>query len=159
MGKKKKKEEEVLLKANTTRKYYLPFYVMTVILAGFLMYLDIKGVTVSWISIMGFFVFFFFGLNFTEVHRMNSAFKITPDHISCTYGIFNKNIKKIDYFAISDVYKKQNFWQWMLCYGDVQISLFSEDEATRIRNINRPSRFVEFLDEMMKKSRSKSKSR
>lgn len=154
MGKKKKKEEGILMRVRPTRKYYLPFYIMSVFLAGLLIYLDIIGITVSWVSIMGFLVFFFFGLNFTEIHRKNSVFKITPNHISCTYGIFNKNIKKIDYIAISDIYIKQNFWQWMLCYGDVQISLYSEDTSTRMRNINKPSKLVETVEDMMKKIKS-----
>jgi|SRR6056297_2952064 len=155
MSNKKRDKENILLKVSTTRKYYLPFYLLIILLAGFMIYLDIKGITLSWVSIVGFLVFFFLVLNFTEVHRMSSVFKITPHHISCTYGILNKNIKRIDYFAISDIYKKQNFWQWLFFYGDVNISLYSSEATTRIRNINRPSRFVEIVENAIKRARNK----
>lgn len=156
MGKKKnKKEEGVLMKARPSRKQYVPFYIMTLLLAGLLIYLDMEGITVSWAAIVSFMVFFFLGLNLTEVHRLNTLYEITPSCVRCSYErLLNKNIQKIDYIGISDVSIKNTVWQWMLGYGDVYIRLFSKDATIIIKKIDKPNKFADTVEKVMMRYRT-----
>ncbi|HKL24313.1 MAG TPA: PH domain-containing protein [Candidatus Nanoarchaeia archaeon] len=150
MRKKKKKGEEVLMRVRPSRKQYFPFYIMTLLLAGLLIYLNIKGITISWVSVISFMVFFFLGLNFTEVHRLNTLYEITPTNIRCTYDrLLNKNVQKIDYVGISDIYVKNSVWQWILGYGDVDIRLFSKEATIKVKKINKPNAFADTVEKVM----------
>ena len=101
--------------------------------------------------IYGAFVFLVF--NITETHRMSSSYSITPDDLTCRFGIFNKKIVKLDYLAISNLGVEQNFWQWMLGYGDIDVRLFSKENSVTLKNINHPSRFVKELERVMQEKR------
>lgn len=150
MGKKKKKKEEVLMKARPSRKQYIPFYMMTLLLAGFMIYLDVKGITIDWTAIASFLVFFFLGLNLTEAHRLNTLYEITPTNVRCTYDrLLNKNVQKIDYIGISDTYVKNTIWQWIWGYGDLHIRLFSKEATITIKKIDKPNKFADTVEKVM----------
>ena len=151
MGKKKKKKEEkVLMKARPSRKQYLPFYIMTLLLAGLLIYLNIKGITISWTAVVSFMIFFFLGLNLTEVHRLNTLYEVTPTKVRCNYDmLLNKNVQRVDYIGISDIYVKNTVWQWIWGYGDVNIRLFSKEATIKIKKINKPDEFADVVEKVM----------
>jgi len=138
------------MRVRPSRKQYIPFYLMTLLLAGLLVYLNIRGITISWISVISFMVFFFFGLNFTEAHRLNTLYEITPTCIRCVYDrLLNKNMQKIDYVGISDIYVKNSFWQWIFGYGDVHIRLFSKEATIVVKKIDKPSKFADTIEKVM----------
>ena len=147
---KKKRDEEVLVKARPSRKQYVPFYIMTIALAALLIYLNIRGITISLTAVVSFMVFFFLGLNLTEAHRLNTLYEVTPTNVRCSYDrLLNKNIQKIDYIGISDIFVKNTVWQWMLGYGDIKIRLFSKEATINIKKIDKPGRFADIVEKVM----------
>ncbi len=148
-----KEKREVLMKARPSRKTYIPFYTMAILLLGLLGYLHYIGKDISWYVLAGVGIFIILGINLTETHRMDSKFEIEKSSVICTYGIFNKTVRKIDFFAISDVYVSQTFWQWILGHGNLKIKLFSDENATEIKNINKPSKFSDIIEKQIIKVR------
>lgn len=140
IGNKKKKEKKKLnhLKIKSTRKVYIPFYFMIIIILGFIFFIKITGRELNKTALILMIVFIVLILKLTEIHRFSNSYEIGDSSLICSKGILTKNIKRIDYFAISDINVHQGLLQRLLGFGDVIVSLFSFDEATKIKNINNP---------------------
>jgi uncharacterized membrane protein YdbT with pleckstrin-like domain len=148
------KEEFVpnlVLRQRTSRKMYLPIYAMVLILIGAAIFLQFRGIEITNIAIWAIVIFTLGSLKFTEVNRLNHFYEINPMAVVHTKGYFKRISKRIDLFAISDVDITQNFWQRILGYGDVEIHLFAEKST--LKNINNPTKFVNFLEETIRKQR------
>lgn len=157
---KEKRRENVLIEARPSRKQYIPFYLMVLFLLGLLIYLNFKGVELSGGAVTAFLLFFFIGLNLTEVHRRNTLYRVTPNNILCIYDyLLNKNVQKIDYFGISDIYVENGLWQWLLDYGNILVRLFSKDATIKIKNINKPNEFADVIEKVMMDHRNPEKNR
>ncbi len=149
MGKKEQ------FKFRTSRKTYIPFYLMVVFLAVLLFFLSRDGFKVEPVIIGAGVIFLIVVLNLTETHRISSSYEVASDSLTCTYGILNKKVKKVDYFAISDMFVNQTFWQWLFGYGDIDIQLFSRENKSSIKNINKPLKFISVIEKMMAEKREK----
>lgn len=149
----KRKKEEVFMKVKVSRKLYFPFYFMILFLGALLIYLYYKGYEINMLMLVIYGIFVFAVFNITETHRMSSSYSITPDDLTCRFGIFSKKVVKLDYLAISNLGVEQNFWQWMLDYGDIDVRLFSKENSVTLKNINHPSRFVKELERIMQEKR------
>lgn len=150
----KKSDSETIMKARTSRKLYLPLYVMVFILVIVVIYLKTSGLSVNSLAFMGVLIFSIVSFLFIEVHRLRDLYEINPNSLVHSHGILNKRVKSVDFFAISDSDVSQHLFQRMFNFGNVNVRLFSgKDSATSIKNINNPRKFARFLEESMNKKR------
>ncbi len=149
MAKHKIKKDGSELTTRVSRKKYLPVYLMIFILLVTIGIAKVTGNTVGKpvLTIIG--VFTLFGIKITEVHRLRDKYEINPKCLIFTTGYFNKNSKRVDLMAISDIDIEQTLWQRILNYGDVNVRLYSNETKTSIKEINNPSEFAQFLEEKM----------
>lgn len=149
MGKKK-----FLVKARRSRKTYLPIYILFLVGAGLLLYLNnTRGPLGSEITI-AFLLAVFFGIKFAEFHRFRDWWGITENSFVESTGIFNKNVREVDFSSISDLDVSQPFLKRILGFGDVNIRLFINETSIHVKNINFPSDFADFLQEKIGERRA-----
>lgn len=92
---------------------------------------------------------------FTEIHRFINLYEINQNSLIHSKGIFVKKTKRVDLLSISDADSKQNPWQRLFNYGNVNVNLFSGDSAVPVKYIHSPTKFVDFLEEKTSKKRVK----
>jgi len=143
-----------VMKAKTSRKLYIPYYVMVLILLGFISYIKYNDLAINDYAFWGAVIFSFFVIKFVEIHRLSDSYEIHHDVLVHSQGIFNKKIKSVDFFAISDLDVTQNILQRILNFGDVNVRLFSKDSTTYIKNITNPKKFARVLEENISKRRA-----
>lgn len=141
------KINEGVLKTRISRKVYIPYYAMVLAILILFGILYLSEVSVTHVQLIVAIVFIIIILKITEVHRFGLLYEINPDSLVQTIGILNKKIKRVDYFAISDLDITQNFWQRIWGYGNVNVRLFSKDSTTTIENVNSPKKIAEFLED------------
>jgi uncharacterized membrane protein YdbT with pleckstrin-like domain len=147
---KVKKEDEEILKVSNTRKVYVPFYCMMIILVGALLYILYEGKEVNTFAlklVLGFCVFVFVA---TEIHRIYNSYEVNNHSVVHKKGIFSITSKRLEFGAISDSDVRQTLWQRLWGFGDVEIHLFSRENTTAIRDIDKPYNFVAFLQKKMR---------
>jgi uncharacterized membrane protein YdbT with pleckstrin-like domain len=147
------KEKEDFLIARSTRKIYLPVYAMIIILAAVATFIQSSGAELNDTALRTIFIFSIAGILATEIHRINNKYEITPNSLVHIKGILVKVTRKVDLLAISDADFKQNLWQMLLGYGDVEVRLFSRDSSTDVKNISSPANFVKFLEQKISQRR------
>ena len=152
-----KKEEVKKLKVRNSRKLYIPIYLMIIILFLTISYIKTSGKEVDDLAFKTVLIFSIGLLIFTEIHRLINSYEINAHSLVASKGILNRTIKKVDLLSISDVDSKQNIWQRILNFGNVEARLFSKDSTTSIKNINDPIKFADFLEKMMGERRDGSK--
>jgi membrane protein YdbS with pleckstrin-like domain len=145
----KKKEKEGVLKQRSSRKLYIPFYLMIILLIGLMGFIFFSGKALNTFALICALVFVFFVVKLTELHRLTNLYEINPSTLIHTVGLVNRNSTRTDFFAISDVDITQTAWQRILNYGDIEIRLFSRDNVTKVKDIDDPESFVEFLEKCM----------
>lgn len=148
--KKKRSFEGVFIR--NSRKIYFPFYLMTLILIGVLLYIYFKGYPVTILSIALVLLFVYSTIKTTELHRFMNKYGIKYPSLVHINGIFKKKEKRIDLFSISDAEVVQTFWQRIWKYGDINVRMF-EESVVIIKNINNPEQFARFLEYEMLKMR------
>ena len=148
-----RKEEQEILKVNNSRKLYIPFYLMIIILLGATAYIKYENKPLNDIAlklVLGFCVFVFFA---TEIHRFGSSYEVNNHSLIHRKGYFSISSKRLEFGAISDSDVRQNIWQRLWNYGNVEVYLFSRENTTLVKDINKPYVFVEFLQKKMRKAR------
>ncbi len=149
-----KSDSEPIMKARTSRKLYIPLYILVFILIAVVIYLKVSGLSVNPLALMGVVIFSIISFLFIEIHRLRDLYEINPNSLVHSHGILNKRIKSVDFFAISDSDVSQHLFQRLFNFGNVNVRLFSgKDSATAIKNINNPRKFARFLEESMNKKR------
>lgn len=133
------------LMINCSRKAYLLFYFMVIILVVIIGYILYSGLPLNYLALGGAILFIVLGFTFTELHRATHRYEIVPGYVSCYKGIFSNKYKKIALESVSDVDLRQNFIQWLLNFGTVNIYQYSEKSSFVVKNIDSPEKFVEFL--------------
>ncbi|HLA23710.1 MAG TPA: PH domain-containing protein [Candidatus Nanoarchaeia archaeon] len=137
------------LKVRGSRKIYIPVYLMIIILILTLASAKFMGKEVNNAAlrlIVGFVVAGFF---ITEIHRFGSWYEVNTNSLVVSRGILSRTTRRVDLVSVSDADTRQRMWQRMLNYGDVRARLFSKETTVLIKNINNPSRFVDFLEKNM----------
>lgn len=146
------------LTLRNSRKIYIPIYIMVLILLSVILWIYFSGKPLTYFSIALVILFSYFAIKSTEIHRLTNKYEIKSPTLIHTTGLFNKNERRVDLFAVSDADVLQNLWQRIWRYGDVRVRLFSAESTTIIRNINNPQQFASFLEgEMLKLRRGISK--
>jgi len=148
----KVEEEPEILKTSNTRKLYIPFYAMAIILLITLAYIKINNLPLNPAAIRLAFGFLVFIIIVTEIHRLGNAYEINDTSIIHRKGYFTIETKRIQFGGISDSEVKQNIWQRLFLYGDIEVHMYSRESKALIKNINKPFRFVNFLQNKMKQS-------
>lgn len=137
-----------VFKVRNSRKVYFLLYLMAVILLIAVTYIKISGRPLDDMAFKLVLAFVIAVLIATEIHRLGNSYEITENSVVLRKGYFTIISKRIEFGAISDIDVKQNLWQRLLSYGNVQIFKFSEKSI--IKNINKPFKFVSFLSERMR---------
>jgi uncharacterized membrane protein YdbT with pleckstrin-like domain len=137
------------LKIRSTRKLYIPIYFMVIVLVILLIYikfsskyLDVNGFKAAVLFILGVLIF-------SEVHRYGNSYEINDNSFIHKKGYLTTTSKRVEFGAISDSDIRQTLWQRLFSYGDVEIHRFAE--ITVIKNINKPVKFLNFLEKKMSK--------
>lgn len=146
-------EKEEVLKARCSRKAYIPVYFMILILISTSVYIKYSGKEIDSLALNLMIVFSIFGVIATELHRISNLYEINDNSLVHIKGIFFKTTRRTDLLAVSDAELKQNPWQQLLNFGNVDAIVFSRDSTTYIKNIDNPSKFLDFLEEKMNKKR------
>lgn len=94
-------------------------------------------------------------IKFAEIHRIKDWWAVTENSIVQSTGIFNKNVREVDFSSISDIDLDKSFFKRFLNYGHINVRLFLNETSIKIENINRPEEFMEELQRIMSNSRSK----
>lgn len=153
------KPKEVM-RVRGSRKKYIPLYLMVIAVIVFLVIINNNGVEMSRFLFAFSIVFIILVLKFTEVHRFYNLYEINPGFLVHRKGIFNVKTRSVNFGSVSDLDVRQNPWQWLLGFGDVHVRIFSEDTEEVIKDINKPHKFAEFLENyLMQITRSSSTQR
>ena len=147
-------DSKKVMKVRTTRKLYIPLYLMTIILIIVIGVIKLKEMQLSQSALIGVIVFIVIIVLFVEVHRFKDLYEINQNSLVHSHGILNKKIKSSDFFAISDFDVNQKLWQRLFGFGDVNVRLVSHDSSTAVKNINNPTKFAAFLEESISKKRT-----
>jgi uncharacterized membrane protein YdbT with pleckstrin-like domain len=151
MAKKEAFPAEKILRLRTTRKLYVPVYLMIIILLITVTVLKFRGYPINILVIWAIGIFIIGSIKATELHRLKDLYEINPLSVVHTEGYLKKISKRLDLFAISDLDIMQSFWQRILGYGDVYIHLFAEKRP--IKNISNPQKFADFLEKTIREQR------
>ncbi|MEX0920396.1 MAG: PH domain-containing protein [Candidatus Pacearchaeota archaeon] len=150
--KKEDKGEEEIIKIRNSRKVYLPVYVMILILLGFIVYIKINDLPLNRTALIGVIVFVILGIKFAEVHRLFHSYELTPGYVVHTFGYVSRDMTRIFIPTISDLILKQNGWQRLLNYGNIEVHRYSDGSAIDLRNIPNPSKLLKILENRLSES-------
>ena len=146
---KRIEKEKSFMKLRGSRKAYLGIYVMILVLIGVLIYLKKNGLYINNYVFWGIIGFVVLGVKGTEIHRFRVYYEISTHYLIQSNGIFSKHLSQIHMPTISDIIIKQNLWQRILNYGDIDIHRFTVGPLLTIKRINNPSGFAELLEMRM----------
>lgn len=149
------KKEEILLKVWRSRKAYVPFYFLIIVIIGAFLYFYFKGVEISSNNIIIFVIVIILLIKFTEIHRIRDWWAITETSLVESRGIINKNIREIDFASISDIDLNQWIYKRILGYGTINIRRFLNEASISVKNINNPEKFLDILQDAIRKSKVK----
>ena len=150
---KKGKTKEGILRLRTSRKLYIPFYVMAITLVIFLGYIKFSERPLSNFSVKLVIAFVILVFIVTEIHRLGNLYEINDKSVVHTNGYFSTVSKRVEFGAISDIDILQGPWQRIIKFG--HITLFKFSEGPTLKNINRPKDFVDYLQYKMRAFRSR----
>lgn len=143
-----KKEKEVKI-IRTSRKSYLFFYALIIIIFGTMGIIKYLGLEITTFSIVSAIVFAVLIIKFTEIHRLNTFYRITPTHLLKSVGLFEKDVKRVSYPSISHVNLHQGVLDRFLGIGSLVVYQFSTANATLIKNINKPDDLLEEISQYL----------
>jgi len=147
--KKRRGPKSNVMKVRTSRKIYIPIYLMIFVLVSAVVFIKYRGFLINKYVLILVVVFIVLAIKYTEIHRFSRWYEVNSNSLVHKEGILSKKIKNLDLCAISDIDVSQNLWQRLLGYGDISVRLFSEVSHTEIKNINDPAKFGNFLEKMM----------
>lgn len=150
---KKGKIKSEFLRIRTSRKLYIPFYAMSVVLLIFLAYIKFSGRPLSDFSVKLVIAFVILVFIVTEIHRLGNLYEINERSVVHTNGYFSTVSKRVEFGAISDIDILQGPWQRIMKFG--HITLFKFSEGPTLKNINRPKDFVDYLQNKMRVFRTR----
>lgn len=148
-------KRKYLMKVRKSRRSFLGIYLMVLIVIffmGYINYIGIKPSTTAWVVSIA---FIYFSVKYIEYTRIKDWWAITERSIVQSQGLFNKNIREIDFSSISDLDLEQAFFKRILNYGNVNVRLFLNETSIKIINITRPERFIEKLQSLINENRRK----
>lgn len=142
-------KEGEILKVSNSRKVYIPFYFMVFILLATIIYAKFIEKPINQLAIVFSLSFSVFVVAATEIHRILESYEVNNHSIIHRTGIINITSKRLEFTAVSDSEVKQNLWQRLFSYGNVEVHSFSKENVTCIKNIDDPYSFTRFLQKKM----------
>ena len=155
MSRKKEKEVKNSMKVRNSRKLYFPIYLMIFILIATIAFIKYNGLPLNNLVLILTGLFVLFSIKAVEIHRLCNSYEIDGNSLIHSTGLFNRKTRNMDFFAISDIEIKQNFWQRLLGYGNVGVRLYSGESDSPIKSINNPAKFGRFLRKMIEIKRKR----
>ncbi len=149
------KKRNYLIKVRRSRKSFLGYYLMILIVMGLLFHLYRIGDNPNKLALNSSIIFIFLILIYIEYTRLKDWWAITEGSIVQSQGLLNKNIREIDFSSISDLDLDQTFSKRILNYGNINVRLFLNETSIKIPNINKPEIFIEELQGLISGSRRK----
>ena len=143
------KEVESLLKVRTSRRIYIPIYIMILILLGTAGYIEFSGKNLNTTIFGAVVAFSVIAIISTEFHRYSHLYELNNIAIMHTKGIFFKVKKRTDLLVVSDIEMEQSPWQMLLGIGNVDVMVFSKDSSTCMKNIDHPLMVTELVEKKM----------
>ena len=148
-------KEEVLHTFKKSRKAYLPEYLCGFFLLAVLALVYIKG-----ISLGSYVLYFILGISFfsfgtAEISRMMNKYLITPSKLIIIRGVMKQHKKNVYFYSmgfVPDINIHQGRMQRLLNYGSISVS-GSGSDAFVIKDINKPKKMMEQMEDMIQKSR------
>ena len=137
------------LKVRNSRKTYIPIYLMIIILISILIYLTVMKKPLNSLTFKLILAFSLISISASEIHRLYDSYELIRSSLVHTKGYFTKESRKMDLSAISDLLIVQNIWQRIFSYGNINVTLFSGENAIQIKNINNPSHLVDKILERL----------
>lgn len=147
------KKDHFILKVRQSRKGFFTAYLMAIIVIIILSYLYLNEHKIEKIPLLISTVFIVLCIKYVEYNILSNWWAITDSTVVQSTGLFNKNIRSVDFPAISDFDIDQAFFKRIFDYGDVNIYLFSPKTKMTIKNINNPEEFFNVLESSLKKWR------
>ena len=138
MAKKKVK----IRKIRTSRKSYIPYYLMALVVLIIITYIKLKGLPMNKNLFIASIIFIIAVIKITEVHRMTHHYELTPHALEKVEGIFWQKIKRMSYHSINQLHLTQSLWDKLLDIGTVEVTQFSDTVRTEIKNIDKPREFI-----------------
>lgn len=138
-----------ILRVRNSRKIYIPFYLMIIILVAVVIYIKLSGKPIDDTAFKLSLAFIIAVLIATEIHRLGNYYEINDNSVVHKNGYFSIVLKRLEFNAISDSHTNQTLLERLLSYGDVEIHMFAKENNLIIKNINNPFKFVEFLGSKM----------
>jgi len=148
------KKREYLIKVKKSRKSYFLLYLMVIFILSLIGYLFYKGYSINKLALIISFVFAFLILKFTEIDRFKDWWAITESSLVQSKGIFNKNVREIDFSSISDLDLDQTFFKRILNYGNINVRLFLNETSIKIVDITRPKEFIEEFQKIVSNNKN-----
>jgi membrane protein YdbS with pleckstrin-like domain len=142
-------KRKYLLKVRRSRKTYFLLYLMIISIISLISYFYYNGYSLSPFALIVSSLFILLVIKFTELHRFKEWWAITPSSIIQGTGIFNKNVRDINFSSISDLDLDQSFFKRILNYGNVNVRLFLNETSIKIIDINKPEEFIEELQRII----------
>ncbi len=147
---------EKILHVNNSRKVYVFIYLMMIIVAGLIIYIKVMGLPLNKNAFIGAVSFIVLGILITEIHRKRVSYEITTLYLIDNKGILSKKSKKILLESIVDIDLNQKLWQRLLGYGSIHVHAASGANIIKLKNINKPERFVDALEKQVSEIMNKS---
>lgn len=144
-----KKRPDSYIKVRNSRKCYIPFYLMVVLLVGILVTIAAMGKPISLLGLGGSAIFILAAIKSTEVHRLMNSYEITKKYIIHNKGLFAVSEKSIFIPTISDIIVDQSSWERILNYGTVNIHRYSDGSKVEAKKIANPKKFAEILQQRL----------
>jgi membrane protein YdbS with pleckstrin-like domain len=148
------KKRDYLIKVKKSRKSYFLLYLMVIFILSLIGYLFYKGYSINKFALIISFVFAFLILKFTEIDRFKDWWAITESSLIQSKGIFNKNVREIDFSSISDLDLDQTFFKRILNYGNINVRLFLNETSIKIVDITRPKEFIEEFQKIVSNNKN-----
>jgi len=145
---------EHTIKTKNSRKLYVPYYVLFVVLFFTTLVMSIQG-TLALSAFTASIVLIFFGVNATEVHRVWQSYEVNPRAVVHTKGLITRHSKRIDLFAINTVTVHQNLYHRIFNMGDIHIHVANASHQTVLKNLHAPKIFAETIQNNMHQARNK----
>lgn len=149
-------KKNYLLKVRRSRKKYLFLYFLAIIVLFLIIYvtffLNYKLSKFAWIASIA---YIYFTAKFIEYERIKDWWGVTETSLVQSLGLFNKNVRQVDFSSISDLDLNQPLFKRILNYGNVNVRLFLNETSISIKDINNPDKFIEELQKIITKNRKK----
>lgn len=142
-------KERYLIKVRRSRKRYVLFYFMAFCVLGVLIYFMFNDYKINPVVLILSLLYVALTVKLTELHRVKDWWAITDHSLVQSTGIFNKNIREVDFSSISDLDLEKPLFKRIFNYGNVNVRLFLNDSAVKILDINRPEEFVKDLENLI----------